>query len=224
MRINLRAYQSACASILARRKLRTHSRPRSRTRFWRKVQKGKYKKTLETCTCSLLGSKLLPASPGIASLHHCIIACFEMESTIACFEIESTRQDTRQDTHARLRWARLVSRGSVPALGMCTCTRHVQHLVSGSTGQYGDRDSTHACRFHRQHAHTPRRQTARTHASSTDSTRQRKRDRQHALRHTPGVTGSSILCILRVLRIHREPRSSTHTQHSDAQIITIMIR
>ena len=56
---------------------------------------------------SLLGRKLLPASPGIG--------------IIACFEMESTRQDTRQHTHARLRWARLVSRGSIPALDVCTC-------------------------------------------------------------------------------------------------------
>ena len=40
--INLRVYQSACVSICVRRSL------------------------LKTCTCSLLGSKLLPASPGIA--------------------------------------------------------------------------------------------------------------------------------------------------------------
>ena len=46
--INLRVYQSACVSICVRRSL------------------------LKTCTRSLLGRKLLFASPGIASLHPCM--------------------------------------------------------------------------------------------------------------------------------------------------------
>ena len=100
VRINLRAYQSACVSICvcinpgSTKATNTFASPIAHTIL---EESTKRKVTESTKRLSRHARALFSAassSPPAPALHHCIIACFE---------IESTWQDTRQDTHARVR-------------------------------------------------------------------------------------------------------------------------